>query len=512
MIIAFYAIYRFYFVHVDINIKSENKNDTYLSVQQKLEDFDYLYKVLESSFPFFQVKKDMTKFDWLANKDNFRKNIAQTKNNNEFYYELQTILNRLQNKHLNIVDYNQRNDLETTYSKVDKSYPWKQILNNSVINEKYNMCKDNAYSNSAKQDLVPIKAKYFEGKYIILEKNFQIPQYSVLTKINSLNIDEYVKTLFKKIYLDYDHKRNKWFAKTLPIYSQSSDEIKLTFEYTDGKTEQKILTDYNTCKMDWNYDYEPLNIKTDIIEENKIAYLKINSFGMEHIDEDNSILIDFYSKIKDYPYLILDIRGNSGGATNYWEKNIVSPLTQKELKYKNYIAFRNSKYIRPFIIDKMTYHYIFKKKTDSLKLKNRDLTDYGYYYTAETIIKKKGNINFKGKILLLVDENVYSASESFASFCKAPKFATLIGTNTGGDGIGPDPALLVLPNSGLIIRFPMTLGINSDFTINEEMHTSPDIYIEQSLEDYKKRSVLTKTVKDIARYDTVLRKALELTR
>ena len=48
------------------------------------------------------------------------------------------------------------------------------------------------------------------------------------------------------------------------------------------------------------------------------------------------------------------------------------------------------------------------------------------------------------KIFLLVDESVYSASETFAMFCKENELATLIGETTGGDGCGYDPLLFNL--------------------------------------------------------------------
>ena len=76
--------------------------------------------------------------------------------------------------------------------------------------------------------------------------------------------------------------------------------------------------------------------------------------------------------------------------------------------------------------------------------------------------------------------------ESFAAFSKETKWATLVGTTTGGDGIGMTPAVASLPNSGLVFRFPMSMGINSDGTINEETHTKPDIFAEETYGDYLK--------------------------
>jgi hypothetical protein len=45
------------------------------------------------------------------------------------------------------------------------------------------------------------------------------------------------------------------------------------------------------------------------------------------------------------------------------------------------------------------------------------------------------------------------------------------------------PGLIVLPNSGMAIRFSRAMGLNPDLTANEEFHTKPDVAVEQSLED-----------------------------
>jgi len=80
-----------------------------------------------------------------------------------------------------------------------------------------------------------------------------------------------------------------------------------------------------------------------------------------------------------------------------------------------------------------------------------------------------------GKIWILVSENVFSSSEYAAMFTKATGFATLVGTQTGGDGIGSDPIPVVMPNSGLIVRYSPIYGITSDGTGSQEFGTTPDI-------------------------------------
>ncbi len=82
---------------------------------------------------------------------------------------------------------------------------------------------------------------------------------------------------------------------------------------------------------------------------------------------------------------------------------------------------------------------------------------------------------FDGKVWLLVSNQVYSAAEAFTVFCKDTGFATIVGTETGGDGIGIDPVYFMLPNSGLLIRYSPLFGLNPDGSSNEEYGSTPDI-------------------------------------
>lgn len=86
-------------------------------------------------------------------------------------------------------------------------------------------------------------------------------------------------------------------------------------------------------------------------------------------------------------------------------------------------------------------------------------------------------IDYKGRIFILVDKDVYSSSEAFTNFSKETNFATIVGTATGGDGIGFAPVYFSLPNSGLVLRMASCMGLNPDGSSNEEFGTIPDIII-----------------------------------
>lgn len=107
---------------------------------------------------------------------------------------------------------------------------------------------------------------------------------------------------------------------------------------------------------------------------------------------------------------------------------------------------------------------------------------------------------------------VFSASESFAAFAKETNWATLVGIPTGGAGISITPVFFTLPNSKLVIRMPVALGLNPDGSVNKEKKTTPHLFIEEDPYDYIK---LYKNMDGFQVYpeeDRVLRMTMELIR
>ncbi|TCO64233.1 S41 family peptidase [Caldanaerobacter subterraneus] len=248
------------------------------------------------------------------------------------------------------------------------------------------------------------------------------------------------------------------------------------------------------------------NIKTEIVEENKIAYLRVNSFAIdvdkdfEKYKEDREKINNFLKNIKDYPYLIIDISGNGGGNTLYWVDAIVNPLLDKgnEVENKEYwktYLIRNGAYVMNVMRE-----YLPKDSLKPIeKLPNYNLISEGikkefkYYmegrYNVKEMrertkayfngqIEEKEPVGFKGKIFVIIDQNTFSAANSFAEFCKETGFATLVGIRTRGDGwpIG----YMRLPNSGLIVSFEYGTILNEDGTTYFETGTVPDIEIEMA--------------------------------
>lgn len=222
----------------------------------------------------------------------------------------------------------------------------------------------------------------------------------------------------------------------------------------------------------------PSAFEAKIIIPDEVAYLHISKMSGISKDKDGKELRKFYEEVKGCEKLIIDIRGNSGGSDTYWLENIIEPLINEPITVE-YYGFARGKYGDPFFQAKgMDFRPLSDLDQETLNKIPYDVREnFDKYYLFTHTIEPKDPIGFKGKIYLIVDGAVYSSSESFAAFCKDSGFATLIGQTTGGDGRGINPVFFSLPNSGLLGRFSAVLCLNGDYTINEEVKTIPDIYV-----------------------------------
>lgn len=217
------------------------------------------------------------------------------------------------------------------------------------------------------------------------------------------------------------------------------------------------------------------NVETKILEQDKIAYIAINSFDMSFYHGDQQVLYDFYREVANYDHVIIDFTNNSGGGMSYFNDLVVAPNISESLSANVYLLAKDGNRNRE-IMDFSEYQPI-NQLPNLPKLNEEDLSDLDIFlsdhYMVEPLAEEK---MLQGKLWILVGERVFSSSEYAAMFSKATGFATLVGNTTGGDGIGVDPIPIVLPNSGLIVRYSPIYGVTPDGASSQEYGTDPDIF------------------------------------
>ena len=221
-----------------------------------------------------------------------------------------------------------------------------------------------------------------------------------------------------------------------------------------------------------------------IIEAGHIAYIEIKSFLTTKAEEKQEYLKaleDFFIETANYKHIIIDIQNNGGGHSENYEA-IISPNIKKDINVISYGLYNENKYtdiyldmfFKNYKPEKINHHEVPYIENCST-LKNDKA------YRLEEIIQARPINGYKPcedkKFWLLVDSGVYSEADRFAYVCKKIGFATVVGTNTGGAGTnGKSPMYIVLPNSGLLIKFDFMYGLNEDGYCSDEFGTAPDIY------------------------------------
>jgi hypothetical protein len=358
-----------------------------LTQKEKIEDFEFMFKILEENYPFFDVNKRLYGIDWLSKKGTYLDMVKTTNSDEEFCNILNNILKDLNNGHT------------------------------QIINERY---------------------------YFMIKSLFETEADWAKPWLNQLNN-----------------------SKTIRRYSDEHVEINGNISENDSDKSNSFSD----------------NVRTKILIQGTAAYLGIKSLNEFNIEGDIKIIKPFLLSIRNYNKLIIDIRGNGGGSTRYWSENIVPMLITTPAFEKRYYVYRGGGFEEPFVESALGNGFKGLKSVKDItseglsKLPPEINRDFKYYYTVNNTIYPKESIGFSGKIYLLIDKQVYSSAESFAIFAKSTKFATLVGEVTGGDGIGHDPVVCALPNSGYVFRFPIVMGLTSEGICNDEYKTEPDIYI-----------------------------------
>ncbi len=282
-----------------------------------------------------------------------------------------------------------------------------------------------------------------------------------------------------KLFTGHDFK---WNYKNTYMHLAENDDLENIGLYSTLRNPH-IMYRYQFAGLEDSILYDEDNLETKIIKENEIAYIKINSMvGFEGLKNDLEKIKDFLNEVKDYKKLIIDIRGNTGGEDAYW-KGIVELLANKPLEAEYYSFFKGGHRLDRDPYKVQEARAISELNEDVLnKFPEEVKSDFVFYKVNEIKIEPSNEVNYNGKIYLLVDKEVSRQAENFAAFSKDTGFATLVGTNTGGNSYFEKLPMTYLRNSKFVYTYSRELVINKDGTINKETGTSPDIEVESTIE------------------------------
>ena len=244
-------------------------------------------------------------------------------------------------------------------------------------------------------------------------------------------------------------------------------------------------------------------VKADIkiIEEGKIAYVRIDSFwsggyAKEYIQYKKDMK-KFFLDTEKYKHIIIDVSHNGGGSVECYDSDILSYNNiDRNIRQKIYFLCSKNKYTE--LNPSFKNNQIDIKEVPNIKNANTKKNTIALYEEDAASFQElaPGYAPPKDrKYWLLISGKTASAADRLAGLCKASGFATLVGSNTGGLGHNGrySPIYIMLPKSGLLIKFDPLYGLNSEGYCTDEFGTAPDIYnlpgkdaLETCLEEIRK--------------------------
>lgn len=391
-------------------------------------------------------------------------NYINTKTN-----DIRTInLKDLEYKEFNLSKDDYIEDFNFAYTTLKEHYPFFEVNKKLYgIDWLANKEKYEAYIAESKNDadfftrMTYVLAELHNGHTHLMPEDFAMHMYMTYYTFPNSSWRHYIAEMYEK-----DNVRRR--------YNINNETVK-KYVAENMKRDDEVNKNYSK------------NLITKNIIKDKLAYIKIKSLiGEQYINQDKDIVINYLNEIKDYPFLIIDIRGNGGGDSRYWQNFLLPKIIDKKYETKDYLFIKSGELYKK-IFEQMHFNKDVKTFLDNSSF-SRDVKDIlkdfdGYSDGGNIIEPSDDSINFKGKIYLLVDNGVYSSAEMLASFCKETKLATLVGSRTAGDGIGVDPVQVDLPNTAFVMRFSNVMGVTESGSINELDQTVPDIIVQECEED-----------------------------
>ncbi|UTC67203.1 MULTISPECIES: S41 family peptidase [unclassified Treponema] len=291
------------------------------------------------------------------------------------------------------------------------------------------------------------------------------------------------KVQYTKVY-DNDEQVNKFYSHVIDIMFKSLDNQNIK------ELAEKYNLDIDTDKRSFvEADFDM--IASRIIVKNKIGYINIKSFFPYGVDKYTERLVKILKSFETFEHLIIDLRGNNGGYSEIWQNFIVAPIVKRQLVYYSTAVFNSTnKFIKilnsrlKFKLEKSILGEYSEVKFHIINEKDKNDFDSIVEY-VHRIKLSEHKVFFTGKIWLLIDRDTISAASHFAYYSKLmstgifKEFATVVGENTGGQGLNGFPSMrlyLKLPESHMLIQSDMTYGLNPDGSCHDETGTAPDIY------------------------------------
>jgi hypothetical protein len=479
-----------------------------LTKKQMYADFDELITILQDCNPQLSIRKAVTGIDNLELAKSLRLAIDTINERSNFDYILSRALNYMYDIHAY-----RTNDYGVEYDNL-------KGIDTNILNYRKNNSQPSPKPFTFLSNPIHIDDDYFLGGACKMFKqgtNDTINlYYSKIITYNGIPYKKHVQKMFNTYPasgIRWDHQKKEYYH-VFPIMPFSGI---LTIE-----DKGEILTlDFN---QRWGVYY--LNdtvvntfipLKKDVnetilyLEKDSILFIGLNR--MNDPERKSVQQIKEIAKDKLINKIIIDVRDNKGGDDLVWH-DILKAIVADTLLYDPVMAFKNTKRLKKYYNYPNAFYDIKKldvKQFEWLPEETFLVADFPPDY----IVPDSNSLDYKGKIYILQNEEVYSAGHSLASYARHVEQLVSVGEPSGLlAGFGLNPALFQLKYSKFTFRLETAIDVSNATKPEDVYQDIPEIIInipfEKKLEYYKDWYYDRHCEKYLYEYDYLFQKVLEM--
>lgn len=507
------------------NLGSTTRIDVSMTEEERLEDLEYLYEIAVLGNSNKEEFEKLYGIDFEEVYAKYQDYVKSCQSDYEFFCICFSFLSDMPSGHTKmglpvygvLTSSGFEQDLKYSLKKDESKYlySWGRVLEEGIA--EYDL--DNVRT---------IAFQYVDGSYLASHLCDEEVQGAEIKTINGMNPDEYILEGMYYSGMEYDDHLEKIYREclyfndtygepTTIVCENAAGEEVIVETYADFMTEMSVLMDHNMMRLDPTYkkssksDAEPAENTTSeetsekedpnvhkgngysIVEdaEHGVIYWYIEecaiSSDMDKMKEEMLDCITRYDKV------ILDIRGNKGGSIAFYHRYVYPVLFKESSQIdKNEIQMplnQETGSWADFYWNKLFTHAKKDKAAgivtclegDDLELEGNGIKDCDVY--------------------LLVDRKTFSSADVITHHLSLCDNVTVIGENTGGEGMEGSIFVGLLPNSRMTFNF--TPGTNVKEEISNGVYgTVPDIHSTQSVEAYRTRLQIINEGQDVTTYES----------
>lgn len=476
LFVSYLFCWRHELVELAENIVYEDYVMEELTVEQKAEDFEMLFENITSSVPFIEDLEEVYGINFCKRKEYYLEEIRKTQSNFEFYSVMKAVLEDVPSFHTDIGFPHYENLKRMSCYGSDEVF--EQLGYEKKINEWTKEIERNVL---LFDEIDLISAFYIDGEYVVqkikMSEEYSLLKNTKLIFIDGVETDEYLRNNISTYRLCYDGKNEKAYRMLCTFNNSKGKKVNTIWQDAEGGFIEKELYLDLGAEIAFNYGwlfsdkYKNSNLEISVILmqrdlQNNLEYIEIRNFS----NSDGRKLFD-YLKNSPCKKIVIDMRSNTGGLKSYGQDYLYPALYKEDICFDIEWKIPNTKANSVIIED-------FEVKMAYLEAKDEE---YNYYKDRR---KYKGNTEENKEVYYLMGRYTGSAADGFLQMVKQNDLGIIVGNNSAGEGLGNSYVCNSLKHSALIYTYYPAMTLTEDGVCSSAYGTTPDIYINQTVEDY----------------------------